>query len=145
MGRSPAEVALRRRMIPIRYERDRRTLAEVAQEFGITMTGVVYHLRKAGVERRRAVRPAYSIRPIVEAIVAGQNFTQCAMAMGVARYVLGFRLRALKVTPSAMKDDILLLSPEAVEAYIEAIDQDRVTHADALEIAEDYQLQRRAA
>ncbi|MEC5291556.1 MULTISPECIES: hypothetical protein [unclassified Aurantimonas] len=109
-------------------------LSAVGKQFGITREGVLYHLRKSKIERRPNVRPRFPIFDMVVARARGAALKTIANRHGVTSAAISARFRHAGVTQRNLAK-IRTMNADQLTEYRSAIDEDRLDHMDAIELA----------
>ncbi len=118
------------------------SLAAAGLATGMTHAGVRKHLVKAGVERRYAGgrrKPAFDL---VMMRANGLSLRAVSRRIGVGAGSISERLGRLEARGDLSV--LLRLTPLQIEAYRSALDDDRLPHPDALDLALEYEAQEAA-
>lgn len=117
------------------------SLRQIGHRFGVSNTAIMQQLRKANVERR----PYQTLRkPMFEIVMAlARGKTQTAIAKDIGSWQSALCKRLRKIGAPRDLSVLLTLSPAQLNEYREALDVDRLSHADALELA--LEIEERAA
>lgn len=108
---------------------------DIGRDLGLTRRGVIYRLARAGVPRRHSASIRKSIFEMVYMRAHGLTFRNIADRYGVIPCAIHHRLKRAGALDCA---DLLDLTPIQLEVYRRALDEDRLNHADAMEIASEY-------
>ena len=109
------------------------SLRQIGESYRCSQTAIWAQLRRNGVERRQGSTPRAPMYDIVMARARGETLLTIATSLGTGKSAVCNRLRKI----GAPRDlaVLLTLSLAQLNEYREALDVDRLSHADALELA----------
>lgn len=128
---------LRNRKIVSLYEDDKWSISEIAREFGLSFTGAKNVLNLCNVSMRPASTPRKPVIEIVRLRAQGLHWKDIGDRLGLKPNGACARFKAVGATDQNVKR-INGFKQSRLDAYENAIDKDKLSHQDAMEIALEF-------